>query len=148
MIWKPNTTVAAVLELDGKFLLVEENTSQGDLFNQPAGHLEPGESLVEGAIREALEESAYTFEPKTLIGIYQWRTQNTTYLRFAFTGPILSHDPQRKLDTGIIRAIWLSPDEIRAEKNRHRSPMVCQCIEDYLDGRRYPLDIITHWEDA
>lgn len=145
MIWKPNVTVAAVLEQNGKFLLVEENTSQGDLFNQPAGHLEPGESLIEGAVRETLEESAYTFEPIALIGIYQWRVQDTTYLRFAFTGKVLSHDPLRKLDDGIIRALWLSPDEIRAGKERHRSPMVCQCIEDYLGGRRHPLDIITHY---
>lgn len=152
MIWKPNVTVAAILERDGQFLLVEEHTSRGRLFNQPAGHLEPGESLVEAAIRETLEESAHTFEPTEIIGIYQWRAQNTTYLRFAFTGLLTAHDPLRRLDDGIIRAVWLSPDEIRAGKKHHRSPMVSQCMEDYLDGKRYPMDIITHYpvflEDA
>ena len=143
MVWKPNVTVASVLELDGKFLLVEEHTPDGVLFNQPAGHLEPGESLIEAAVRETLEESGYTFEPQAIVGIYQWQSVKTTYLRFAFTGRILAHDPERKLDEGIIRAIWLHPDEIATM--RHRSPMVHQCMVDYLDGKRYPPDIITHY---
>ena len=143
MVWKPNVTVASVLELDGKFLLVEEHTPDGVLFNQPAGHLEPGESLIEAAVRETLEESGYTFKPQAIVGIYQWQSVRTTYLRFAFTGRILAHDPERKLDEGIIRAIWLHPDEIATR--RHRSPMVHQCMVDYLDGKRYPPDIITHY---
>lgn len=143
MIWKPNVTVASVLELDGKFLFVEEHTPDGILLNQPAGHLEPGESLVDAAIRETLEESGYTFEPQAIVGIYQWQSGTTTYLRFAFTGQILAHDPERKLDEGIIRALWLDPDEIATRGQR--SPMVSQCTVDYLDGKRYPLDIITHY---
>lgn len=146
MIWKPNVTVAAVLESDGKFLLVEEHTSKGILFNQPAGHLEPGESLIEGAIRETLEESAYTFEPEAIIGIYQWRMAETTYLRVAFTGRITAHDPSRRLDEGIIGAHWLDPQDI--PENRLRSPMVSRCIADYLGGMRYPLDIIIHFREV
>jgi 8-oxo-dGTP pyrophosphatase MutT (NUDIX family) len=146
MIWKPNVTVAAVIEQDGKFLLVEEHTSQGLLFNQPAGHLESGESLLAAVARETLEESAYTFEPQHLVGIYRWQApvSDTTYLRFAFTGRILAHHPQRKLDDGIVRAVWMTPDEIRASTTRHRSPLILRCMEDYLAGKRYPLELLVH----
>jgi len=148
MIWKPHATVAAVLEKDGKFLLVEEHTPQGLLFNQPAGHWEPNETLAEGAVREVLEESAYDFEPESLIGIYRWHstTSDTTYLRFAFCGRILAHHPERKLDKGIVRAVWMTLDEIRATQARHRSPLILRCVEDYLAGKRYPLELITHYE--
>ena len=148
MIWKPNVTVAAVIERDGKFLLVEEETSQGVRFNQPAGHLEADESLLTGVAREVLEESAYSFTPQHLLGIYNWHSSesDTTYLRFAFTGAITGHDANRKLDTGIIQAVWLTPDEIRPMQERHRSPLVMRCIEDYLAGKRYPLELITHYE--
>lgn len=148
MIWKPHVTVAAVIEQDGKFLLVEEHTSQGLLFNQPAGHLEPDESLVAGVAREVLEESARTFEPQYLIGIYRWHSQSsdTTYLRFAFGGRVIAHHPERSLDEGIVRAIWMSPDEIRATQARHRSPLILRCMEDYLAGKRYPLEILTHYD--
>ena len=147
MIWKPNVTVAAIIEQDGKFLLVEEHTSQGVLFNQPAGHLEEGESLLVAVAREALEESAYTFEPQHLIGIYRWRTpqSDTTYLRFAFTGRILAHHPQQALDEGIIRAVWMTPEELRASQEHHRSPLVLRCVEDYLSGKRYPLELLVHY---
>jgi len=146
-IWKPNVTVAAVIEHDGKFLLVEEETDEGPMFNQPAGHWEPGETLVEGVIRETREETAYTFTPQWLLGIYSWRhpRKEVTYLRFAYTGSIGAHDPQQSLDDGIIRAIWLSPEEIRAAQARHRSPLVLQCVEDHLAGRRFPLDLISHY---
>ena len=148
MIWKPNVTVAAVLEQGGKFLLVEEQTSQGLLFNQPAGHWEPNETLAAGTAREVLEEAAYEFEPQHLVGVYRWHSpcSDTTYLRFAFTGCILAHHPQRALDEGIVRALWMTPDEIRATRERHRSPLILRCVEDYLAGKRYPLDIITHYE--
>jgi 8-oxo-dGTP pyrophosphatase MutT (NUDIX family) len=147
MIWKPNVTVAAVIERDEKFLLVEEETSQGVRFNQPAGHLEADESLLAAVAREALEESAYSFAPQHLLGIYHWHApeSNTTYLRFAFTGTITGHDAARKLDTGILQAVWLTPDEIRATQKRHRSPLVLRCIEDYLAGKRYPLDLLVHY---
>ena len=148
MIWKPNVTVAAVIERDEKFLLVEEHTSQGLLFNQPAGHLEANESLIAAVARETMEESAYTFEPEHLVGIYRWHspTSNTTYLRFAFCGRILEHHPERALDEGIVRADWMSPDEIRATQARHRSPLILRCVEDYLAGKRYPLELLTHYD--
>ncbi len=148
MIWKPNVTVAAVLEQNGTFLLVEETTGQGIRFNQPAGHLEPDESLTAAVARETLEESAYEFEPQHLLGIYRWHSTaaDTTYLRFAFTGRILAHHPERKLDEGILRAIWMTPEEIRASQARHRSPLILRCVEDYLAGKRYPLDMLVHYE--
>ncbi|MDD2700346.1 MAG: NUDIX hydrolase [Sideroxydans sp.] len=148
MIWKPHATVAAVLEQDGKFLLVEEETEQGIRFNQPAGHWEPNETLAAGAAREVLEESAYDFEPQFLIGVYRWHstTSNVTYLRFAFGGNITGHHPERKLDKGILRAVWMTLDEIRATQDRHRSPLILRCVEDYLAGKRYPLELITHYE--
>ena len=147
MIWKPNVTVAAVIEQDGKFLMVEEETTEGIRFNQPAGHWEAGETLTQGAVREALEETAYHFSPECLLGIYRWYHpgKDVTYLRFAFAGKALGHEPQRPLDSGILRAAWLSRDEIRATAERHRSPLVLQCIEDYLAGARYPLELVTHF---
>jgi 8-oxo-dGTP pyrophosphatase MutT (NUDIX family) len=146
MIWKPNVTVAAVVEREGRFLLVEEDTSRGRLFNQPAGHLEPGESLLEAVAREALEETAYSFKPAALLGVYQHRSpaEKVTYLRFAFTGDITGHDPARALDKGIVRAAWIAPDEIRRNPARHRSPLVMRCVEDYLAGHRYPLSLLYH----
>jgi ADP-ribose pyrophosphatase YjhB (NUDIX family) len=147
MIWKPNVTVAAVLERDGKFLLVEEETESGIRFNQPAGHLECREALTDAVIRETLEESGYTFVPRALVGIYNWRNEekDVTYLRFAFTGEITAHDAERPLDEGIIAAHWLSLDEIRARQAQHRSPLILRCIEDWCAGTRYPLALITHY---
>lgn len=149
MIWKPNITVAAVVERDGRFLLVEERTETGLMFNQPAGHLEDQESLVAAAVRETLEETAWDFVPEALIGIYRWRVpgRDVTYLRFAFCGRLDSHHPERKLDEGIVRAVWQSPEEIRAGRSRHRSPLVVRCMEDYLSGRRAPLDLLVDPED-
>ena len=148
MIWKPNVTVAAVIERDGKFLLVEEETSQGLRYNQPAGHLEADESLLAAVTREVLEESAYHFVPQHLLGIYRWHSSDsdTTYLRFAFTGALTGHDPDRPLDNGILRALWLTPDEIRATQKRHRSPLILRGVEDYLAGKRYPLELLTHYD--
>ena len=154
MIWKPNVTVATILERDGKFLLVEEESPSGLVLNQPAGHLEPDESLLDAAVRETLEESAYRFQPEHVVGIYRWhspsspnkKNSGTTYLRFAFTGNILAHYPEQSLDEGIARAVWLTLDEIRASQARHRSPLVLRCVEDYLAGKRYPLELLTHYE--
>lgn len=144
LIWKPNVTVAAVIERDGRFLLVEEHTDRGRLFNQPAGHLDPGESLVRAVARETLEETACNFEPTGLLGVYQYHSgaDDVTYIRFAFTGKITGPEAGRPLDTGIIRAVWLTPQEIRRDAARHRSPLVMRCIVDYLAGRRFPLDIL------
>ena len=145
-IWKPNVTVAAVIEQAGKFLLVEEQTGRGALYNQPAGHLEPDESLIASVVRETLEETAHHFVPRALLGLYhyRYRPSNITYLRFAFIGEITGHDDERTLDTGIIRALWMTADEIRASSARHRTPLVVRCVEDYLAGRRYPLELLTH----
>jgi 8-oxo-dGTP pyrophosphatase MutT (NUDIX family) len=146
MIWKPNTTVAAVIEQHGKFLLVEEETADGVRLNQPAGHLEEGETLLDAVVRETFEETAYHFEPEHLLGVYHWRHPNKeiTYLRFAFTGKVLGHEPGQRLDDGIIRAVWMTPDEIRGCRAMHRSPQVLLCIEHFLAGARYPLSAITH----
>ena len=147
MVWKPNVTVAAVIEQEGKFLLVEEETSEGVRFNQPAGHLEPDESLIQAVIRETLEETAYHFKPEWLLGVYRWHHPHKaiTYLRFAFTGSLTGHDTGRPLDKGIIRAAWLPVNEIRTDARQHRSPLVLRCVEDFLADKRYPLDILTHY---
>ena len=149
-IWKPSVTVAAIIERQGKFLLVEEETSDGVRFNQPAGHLDPGESLITAVSREALEETAHEFTPDALIGVYMSRyvssrtKENVTYLRFAFSGPVGTvHD--RALDEGIIRALWMTVEEMRACEDKHRSPLVMQCVDDYLAGKRQPLSMLfTH----
>jgi 8-oxo-dGTP pyrophosphatase MutT (NUDIX family) len=146
MIWKPNVTVAAVIEREGKYLLVEEQTGGGLLFNQPAGHLEPGESIIEGAIRETLEETGYTFAPQSVLGIYHWHSEadNITFIRFAFNGSVVDFDPDRALDTGIVRAGWFGVEEIRETTYCHRSPLVMKCIEDHVAGKHYPLEILSH----
>lgn len=148
MIWKPNVTVAAVVQRDGKFLLVEEETEAGLAFNQPAGHLEEGESLVDAVVREALEETAYHFKPTHLVGIYNWKhpAKDVTYLRFAFAGELRGWEADRKLDEGIVGARWLTLDEVKATQARHRSPLILRCIEDHLAGKCYPLDLLVHYD--
>jgi len=147
-IWKPNVTVAALIEREGRFLLVEEETDDGLRFNQPAGHLDEGESLIAACAREVLEETAWSFAPTALVGVYQWpRPQrDITYMRFAFAGDLGAHDEGRALDDGIVRTVWMTPDEIRATADRHRSPLILQCVGDYLAGRRFPLDLIRHYD--
>jgi len=148
MVWKPNVTVAAVVQRDGKFLLVEEETESGLAFNQPAGHLEAGEALVDAVVREALEETAYHFKPTHLVGIYNWRhpTKDVTYLRFAFAGELRGWEAERQLDEGIVAARWLTLDEVKATQERHRSPLILRCIEDLIAGKRYPLDLLVHYD--
>lgn len=144
MVWKPNVTVAAVIEREGRFLLVEETSGGRLVLNQPAGHLEEGESLLHAVRRETREETGWRFHPDALLGIYRWRKGgDVTYLRFAFLGRVDEHDPALPLDDGIVRALWLTPDEIRREHARHRSPQVQRCVDDFLAGRRYPLDILA-----
>ena len=149
-IWKPSVTVAAIIEHEGKFLLVEEETSDGIRFNQPAGHLDPGESLIEAVSREALEETAHEFVPDALVGVYMSRYlsnrtgDDVTYLRFAFSGCVGARHDQ-PLDHGILRAVWMSLEEMHDCREKHRSPLVMQCVEDYLGGKRSPLSTIyTH----
>jgi 8-oxo-dGTP pyrophosphatase MutT (NUDIX family) len=147
MIWKPNVTVAAVIQRDGRFLLVEEETQLGLAFNQPAGHLDEGESLADAVVRETLEETAYHFRPTHLVGIYTWRRPDgeVTYLRFAFAGELRGFDPDRTLDDGIVSAHWLTMAEVQACRSRHRSPLILRCIDDLVAGKRYPLDLLTHY---
>lgn len=146
--WKPSVTVAAVIERDGRFLLVEEHTPEGLRLNNPAGHLEPGESPEQGVIREALEETARTFVPDCLLGLYLSRFQRTatgedvTYLRIAYGGTAGETDSTRSLDDGIERTVWMTLDEVRASRDRHRSGLVLRCIEDFAAGRRFPLDTV------
>ncbi|MEO5671369.1 MAG: NUDIX hydrolase [Ramlibacter sp.] len=146
--WKPSVTIAAVIERDGLFLLVEEETNSGLKLNNPAGHLDPGETPEDGCAREALEESAYVFRPTALLGVYLARSrknstgEDQTYLRIAFCGELGAHDPNRPLDDGIVRTLWMTSDEVRASAGRHRSPLVLKCIEDYIAGVRYPLSVI------
>lgn len=149
--WKPSVTVAAIVERDGRFLLVEEETAEGLRLNNPSGHLDPGESLVQAVAREALEETGCVFQPTHLLGVYQSRffrpatQEDVTYVRFAFTGSISDPAPGWVLDEGIVRTLWMGFDDLRASRARHRSPLVMRCVEDYLAGVRYPLrTVITH----
>ena len=150
--WVPRVTVAAVVERDGRFLLVEEATPEGLRLNNPAGHLEAGESLIEAVARECLEETACRFTPSALLGVYQARlrrpardgrpAEDVTYLRFAFTGAVGERDAGRALDAPVVRTVWLAPDEIRASADRHRSPLVLACLDDFLAGQRLSLDAL------
>jgi ADP-ribose pyrophosphatase YjhB (NUDIX family) len=146
--WKPNVTVAAIIEKEGRYLLIEEHTQEGLRLNNPAGHLDEGESPAEGCAREALEETAHPFTPKALVGIYLSRFQRAatgediTYVRFAFCGEVGDLQAHLSLDEGIVRTLWMTPEEVRASANRHRSPLVLRCIEDHLAGRRYPLELV------
>lgn len=152
MTWKPNLTVAAIVEKDGKFLLVEEVAQNQDIvLNQPAGHVELGETILQAVVRETLEETAYDFLPEALVGAYYWysKSLNFTCIRFTFTGQLIGYHPERSLDKGIIRTLWYTKEQIFEETHRHRSPIVANCMEDYLKGKRYPLEFInTIFPDA
>lgn len=142
---RPAVTVATVVERGGRFLLVEEETRYGVKLNQPAGHLEAGETLPDAAARETLEESGWRVRPLALIGIYRWEAADSgaTFVRFSFAGDAQAHDPARQLDAGIVRAVWLTYDEITARRADHRSPLVLRCIDDYRAGKRWPLALIA-----
>lgn len=145
--WKPSVTVAAVIEQDGRYLLVEEQTADGLRLNTPAGHLEPGESPQQGAVREALEETGRAFHPAALLGVYMAASDDaqgtpTTWLRLAFCGSAGEPDPRRPLDAGIVRTLWMTPAEVEASRARHRSPLVWRCVQDHLRGQRFGLEAI------
>ena len=143
--WKPpSVTVAAVIEQAGKFLVVEEDYDGKRVLNQPAGHLDPGESLLCACAREVMEETACRFEPTALIGIYRWyyAPRDITFLRFTFAGELRGFEAGRALDKEIIATHWMSRDELLARSAEHRTPLVMQCLDDYLAGRRYPLDLL------
>jgi len=145
MIWKPSVTVAAVIERGGRFLLVEERIDGRLVLNQPAGHLDPGESLVAACRREVLEETAHDFEPRALIGVYRWHyaPKDVTFLRFCFAGDVGAFHQDRRLDEGIVAAHWLTPVDLAARTGDHRSPLVAKCVADFLAGRRYPLELFS-----
>ena len=146
-VWKPSVTVAAIMQRGDRFCLVEEEADGRLVYNQPAGHWEPGETLAEACAREALEETAHSFRPTHLLGIYRWHyaPKDVTFLRFAFLGDVLG-ETGGPLDREIRRVVWLTPEEVRAGRARHRSPLVMACLDDCLAGRRYPLDVIRHYQ--
>ena len=141
----PEVTVAAVVVRHGRFLLVEERIAGQLVLNQPAGHLEDRETLIEAAVRETREETAWRFHPEALVGTYLWRNplNGRSFLRFAFCGDVDDHQPQQPLDSGIVRTLWLSAAELQAQPARLRSPLVMRCIEDFLQGRRQSLDSVS-----
>ena len=150
--WKPSVTVAAIIARDGRYLLIEEHTPEGLRLNNPAGHLDPGEAPEAGCAREALEETTHRFTPTDLVGIYMSRFQrparadhaaeDITYLRFAYCGDLGDAVPGATLDTGIERTLWMTPDEVRANSHRLRSPLVLRCIEDHARGQRFPMHLV------
>jgi phosphatase NudJ len=146
--WRTSVTVAAIVERDGRYLLVEEHTPDGLLLNNPAGHLDPGESPIEAVVREALEETARTFTPHALVGVYLSRAlradppSDVTYVRIAFAGHVSEPLPGRALDAEIVRTLWMTPDELRESVARHRSPLLMRCVEDHRAGKRHPLDLV------
>ncbi len=142
MVWKPHATVAAVIQRDNTFLMVEEKIEGDIVINQPAGHLDDNESLTSAVIREVQEETAWTFQPQGIIGIYRWQhpSKTHTHIRTTFFGTVSDHNPEQPLDSPIIRAIWLTRDQLL--DSNLRSPMVVRCIDDYLNSRQYPLEIL------
>jgi 8-oxo-dGTP pyrophosphatase MutT (NUDIX family) len=150
MKWHPDLTVAAIVERDGRFLMVEERIAGARVLNQPAGHVEDGEALLAAVCRETREETAWAFEPEWLLGVYFWRNPRNrrTTVRFAFAGDVAGHDVTQPLDAPVIGTHWLTPGELRAQEQRLRSPLVLRCIDDYLAGRRYALDAINEVADA
>lgn len=145
MRWNPEVTVAAVVEADGRFLLVEELIAGKLVLNQPAGHVEDHETLIDALVRETREETAWRLRPESLVGIYLWRSPESgrSFLRFAFCGSVDQHDASQPLDRGIQRTLWLSRTQMRAQSARLRSPMVMRSVDDYLKGRRLPLDTVS-----
>ena len=149
MVWKPHVTVAAVIEQDNRFLLVEEETPRGLQFNQPAGHFEENEDLIAAVKREVNEETAWHFEPEYLISIQLWRRNPVfpTFIRICFSGHCHSYNPDQQLDNGIVATHWLTRDEIAANQHRLRSPLVLISVDEYLSGHRYPLSLIQSFLD-
>ncbi|HXU67217.1 MAG TPA: NUDIX hydrolase [Casimicrobiaceae bacterium] len=141
---RPVITVASIIERDRRFLVIEEETHSGVRLNQPAGHVEVGESIAQAAARETLEEAAWHVNPIALVGVYHWQSpRNGTYVRFTFAAKPRAHERTRPLDTGIVRALWLTYDEIAARRQMHRSPLVLRSLDDYRAGRRWPLGLIA-----
>ena len=143
-VWKPSATVAAVIEREGRFLIVEEMQDGKRVLNQPAGHLDPGETILDACVREVMEETAHRFQPTALVGIYRWvyPAADVTFIRFCFSGKILGTE-NRALDKEIVALHWLTPAELRAKSSMHRSPLVQQCVDDYASGRNFPIEVFS-----
>jgi 8-oxo-dGTP pyrophosphatase MutT (NUDIX family) len=150
MTQRIDVTVAAIIERDQRFLLVEEEVAGKRVLNQPAGHLEPNESLVAAAVRETLEETGFRFEPREVVGIYLWHSDeaDTSFLRVTFCGSAEPPTATPRLDAGIVGVRWLSHPQILGRAHDLRSPMVLRCIDDYVAGARYPLDCLSHLKSA
>jgi len=144
-VWRPSVTVAAVIERDGRFLFVEEMQDGRRVLNQPAGHLDPDETLVAACAREVMEETAHRFEPAALVGIYRWhyRPADVTFLRFCFSGSISGIEKSRTLDKEIVALHWLTPAQLKERSPMHRSPLVQQCMDDYLAGKNFPIEVLS-----
>jgi 8-oxo-dGTP pyrophosphatase MutT (NUDIX family) len=149
MVWKPHVTVAAVIEKNSRFLLIEEETSNGLAFNQPAGHLEKGESIISAVKREVSEETAWKFDPEYIVSIQLWRKNPDfpVFLRVCFAGKVHSHHADQVLDDGIIATHWLTHEEITEKKSQLRSPLVLKTVETYLSGEQYPLSLLKSYLD-
>lgn len=145
MSFKPELTVAAIVEQRGRFLIVEEHVARRRVFNQPAGHVEEGEDLLDAVVRETLEETAWEFAPQAIVGVYLWTNPVTrkSFLRVAYSGMVSNRDPARALDTGILRVHWLTRAQLLGRQARLRSPMVLRCVDDYLAGLRFPLTLLS-----
>lgn len=141
-IWTPRVTVASLLEREGRFLMVEESVDGRPVLNQPAGHLEDRESLLAAVVRETREETAWDFTPQALVGVYRWYRPEKTFLRFVFSGRLERHHPAQALDPDITRTLWLSWEELQGGGHQMRSPLVLRCLEDYRQGKRFPLDLL------
>ncbi len=145
MSFRPDVTVAALIEQDGRFLVVQERAARRVVFNQPAGHLEDGESLLQAVVRETLEETGHAFVPEALTGVYLWRSPaDRTFLRVAFSGQVLERVNGARLDRAIIRTVWLTRAELERRREELRSPLVLRCVDDYLRGVRFPLTLLNH----
>ena len=144
IVWKPSVTVAAVIERDGRFLFVQERSEGRLVLNQPAGHLDPGESLLEACRREVLEETAHRFDPAGLVGVYRWHyaPKDVTFLRFCFHGTV-GQKEDSALDKEIVALHWLSVDELQRRKAEHRSPLVQKCVDDFVAGNSFPLEVFS-----
>ncbi len=148
-VWKPHLTVAAVVCRDDEYLFVRERIDGRSVLNQPAGHVEDGESLIDAVVRETLEETAWDFRPESLVGVYRWRNpvSQETFIRVCFSGRLLAHHPERSLDDGIEASVWLSPADLSGPNYSLRSPLVSRVVADHLSGQRYPLDILQDVEN-
>ncbi len=146
MIWRPDLAAAAIVQRDNRFLIVEENIRGSLVFNQPAGHVDDGESIIDAVVRETLEETAWHIRPLALLGMYLWRNPQNGHsiLRVAITGEVIRHEPDRQLDVPVVAAHWMEREALLAQPAKLRSPLVMRCIDDYLAGQRHDLSALNY----